>query len=210
MPSKLGQTWTWRCVYSRLHLCLNIAYCVTRQRDKNYRFSRLQNTLGLKWRLNTPFPWRPVKLFTTNLCYATTTATCNIQYNPSWLYQVVWSHSVFCSFLQYERSWWLTEILRLQQQVYESRYSVRWVLLPLPLLYAILYTIATWLPYPCCNIACSWICLFCFLASVPYSSAKWGWCTPAGMLSGYVHAVIVWRDFAMECEQYITSLIFHI
>lgn len=34
MPSKLGQTW--RCVYSRLHLCLNIAYCVTRQRDKNY------------------------------------------------------------------------------------------------------------------------------------------------------------------------------
>jgi len=72
------------------------------------------------------------------------------KYNPSWLYQVVWSRSVFCSFLQYERSWWLTEILRLQQQVYECRYSVRWVLLPLSPLYAILYTIATWLPHTCC------------------------------------------------------------
>jgi len=65
--------------YSRLHMRLNvaycvfcIAYCVARQCDKNYQFSWLRNITGSKRRLDRPFPWHSVKLFTTNQCYATT------------------------------------------------------------------------------------------------------------------------------------------
>jgi len=50
-----------------------VAYCVARQRGKNYQFSQLRNITGSKGRLNIPFPWQSMKLFTTKSCYATTT-----------------------------------------------------------------------------------------------------------------------------------------
>ena len=43
------------------------------QRGKNQRFSWLLNMTGSKRRLDRPFLWWSVKLFTTNQCYATTT-----------------------------------------------------------------------------------------------------------------------------------------
>ena len=40
---------------------------------KTINFSRLQNILGSKRRLDRSIPWRSVKLFTTNQFFATTT-----------------------------------------------------------------------------------------------------------------------------------------
>ena len=52
-----------------------VAYCVAsyRQRGKNYQFSQLRNITGSKGRLDIPFLWQSMKLFTTNSCYTTTT-----------------------------------------------------------------------------------------------------------------------------------------
>ena len=50
-----------------------VMYSVARQRGKNCQFSQLRNITGSKGRLDIPFPWQSVKLFTTNSCYATTT-----------------------------------------------------------------------------------------------------------------------------------------
>ena len=48
-------------------------HCIlARQYSKNYKFSRLWNTMGSKRRLYRPFLWWSVKLFTINPCYATT------------------------------------------------------------------------------------------------------------------------------------------
>jgi len=49
------------------HSVLHTAYCVARHRGKNYQSARLWNTTQSKRRLNRPFPWRSMKLFTTNL-----------------------------------------------------------------------------------------------------------------------------------------------
>jgi len=54
-----------------------VAYCVARQRGKNYQSSQLRNITGSKGRLDIPFLWQSVKLFATNSCYATT--TCHTQ-----------------------------------------------------------------------------------------------------------------------------------
>jgi len=50
-----------------------VAYCVARQRCKNYQFSQLRNITESKGRLDIPFLWQSVKLFTTKPCYTTTT-----------------------------------------------------------------------------------------------------------------------------------------
>ena len=67
--------------YSRFPLRLNIACCVWWLRfawlgsvEKTiYQFSQLRNITESKGRLDIPFLWQSVKLFATNLSYATTT-----------------------------------------------------------------------------------------------------------------------------------------
>ena len=46
-----------------------VAYCVARQCGKNYQFSQLRNITGSKRRLDIPFPWQSVKLFTSVRTY---------------------------------------------------------------------------------------------------------------------------------------------
>ena len=60
-------------VFEHCVLRVVVAYCVARQHGKNYQFSQLRNITGSKRRLDIPFPWQSVKLFTTNSWYATTT-----------------------------------------------------------------------------------------------------------------------------------------
>lgn len=53
---------------STLHIAycvLHTVYCMARQYGNYYQFSQWQNTRGSKRRLNSPFPWQSVKLFTT-------------------------------------------------------------------------------------------------------------------------------------------------